>query len=391
LYRAVDCQGYAGAFATAVRNAGFDIVGKVEQRDKFGMRAWMSNADWLAPRLEGWYSGDVDEWPVFNDVTLVFGNPPCSAFSSLTVDPKFEAAGMAGVNARQNQCMWDLVEYGARLDAPIVAFESVRQAGIRGLPLMKALHQRLQDLSGKRYELTLVFLNALSVGGKQQRPRMFWIASRLGPVSVGQPADSYPSLAAAIQHLADLAVDEPDTSDSYTHNARYDRLRQMLEYTHWEQGEYSSTVYSRAVAAGMPSWTVGRTDMIKSQFQARRWRFDEPARVLTGYAMDEIMHPTKPRSFTYRETAVLSGLPDEYDLTAIATGGAAARMLFGKATPVESASYIANALAVHLEGDESAIRPELHIDGVWRVDVTNAWRTATMRHELEGQLALELA
>jgi site-specific DNA-cytosine methylase len=288
--------------------------------------------------------------------------------------------------------MWDLVEYGARLNAPIVAFESVRQAGIRGLPLMKALHRRLEELTGNTYELTLLFLNALSVGGMQQRPRMFWIASRLGPIAAAEPAASYPSLATSILHLADQAVDEPDTPNSYTHNARYTRLVGMLEWTHWAPGEYSSDVYARAVAAGMPPWTgPGRTDMIKSQFQARRWKLDEPARVLTGYAMDEILHPTEPRSFTYRETAALSGLPDEYDLRAIATGGAAARMLFGKATPVESAAYAADAIAAQLEGWDRPVQAERGDDGVWRIDVTNAWRRATMRHEIPGQLALELA
>jgi hypothetical protein len=42
------CQDYAGAFASAVVQEGFTIVGKVEQEDDFGMPAWMHNASFLA-------------------------------------------------------------------------------------------------------------------------------------------------------------------------------------------------------------------------------------------------------------------------------------------------------------------------------------------------------
>ena len=43
--KAVACQDYAGAFSCGARQEGFEIVGKFEQKDKFGMKAWLHNAD----------------------------------------------------------------------------------------------------------------------------------------------------------------------------------------------------------------------------------------------------------------------------------------------------------------------------------------------------------
>jgi site-specific DNA-cytosine methylase len=381
MHRAVDCQGYAGAFSVAVRNAGFDIIGKVEQPDQYGIGAWERNLEYLAPNCERIYAGPPDTWPFIPDVTLLFGNPPCSAFSNLMADPKFLERGQSGIGGVQNQCMWDLVEYGARLDAPIVAFESVRQAGIKGLPLMHALHDYLQERTGKDYTLTIVFLNALSVGGKQRRPRMFWIASRLGPIATPPTVDTYPSLATSILHLAELESEDPTSPNSYVRNKRFDRLRGLLDWTHWDPGEYASVVYARAIEAGMPEWKGGRADKIQSPYQARRWFLHKPSAVLTGGAMDEIMHPTRPRGFTYREVAELSGLPPEYDLSGIIEGGTTGRSLFGKATPVESASYVARAIWAHLEDDEMPIQPTEYESGRWRVDVTDAFKKASMIHD----------
>jgi len=186
----VACQDYIGHFSIAAQQCGVNIIGKVEREDAFGIPPWKANAEWLAPNLRFIRASNSLEWPLENvNAQVVYGNPPCSAFSQLMQDPKNFDRGTAGIGGRQNQCMFDLVEYGGRLFADVVAFESVRNAGIQGRRLMYTLHDRLEAITKFNYHLTLVFLNALSVGGYQNRARFFWVASKHGPVSFPTPAE----------------------------------------------------------------------------------------------------------------------------------------------------------------------------------------------------------
>lgn len=381
--RAIDCQGYAGAFSAAAVLEGYDIVGKLEQPDAFGMKVWMANRDRLAPNLEVSFAGPAKDWPIMRDITLLFGNPPCSAFSNLMADPKYVERGTSGIEGRQNQCMWDLVEYGARLDADIICFESVKQAGTKGLPLMHALHDRLEELTGQQYHLTMVFLNALSVGGSQNRTRFFWCASKYGPISMPNTAESWPALSDVIGDLVD-AYDGgvgPLNIYSDSRTKRTARLASLCDFG-WEPGMYSSEAYDRAVAAGMEPWTVGRSDMIKSPFQARRWRWDEPAGVLTGGCFEELVHPLRSRGFTYAEIARLSGFPEWFDITPIIAMSTAGRPLFGKATPVQSAKYVLEGIRRHLEGDDAPVWPTEFGMRRWMVDVMGAWRRVSRARQL---------
>lgn len=376
MINAVACQDYIGHFSVAAQQTGVNIIGKVEQKDAFGIPAWAGNREWMAPNVRFIHASDALMWPTEGvPADVVYGNPPCSAFSQLMQDPKNFDRGMAGIGGKQNQCMYDLVEYGARLNATVITFESVRNAGINGRRLMYTLHDRLEAITKHQYHLTLVFLNALSVGGYQNRPRFFWVASKHGPVSFPMPEFGAHWLSETIGHLIDQVSDDWRSPYSRAMTPRAKRLEALAAF-HWPEGMMSDQAFIAAKALGYTE-DVGRSDAIRSAYTARRWRWNEPGRVITGGFMDECVHPVAPRMFTHVEAATLMGMPAHYDLTPIALAKSKGRPWHGKSTPVQSARYIMQGITNHLENGTSELpmvpKPIESRLRTYVLDITDAW------------------
>lgn len=168
--RAIDVHGFGGGMTLGVVQAGWELEAKMSRSAGFGVYNTLANRHLLG---EGWdsHAGEPERWER-RDAELVFGNPPCSGFSTLS--PK----AFRGQDSKINDYMWELIEYAGRVAPATVAWESVQTTFRQGLPLMRRLHQRLQEVSGHRYHLTHVLHNNLSHGGVSMRKRYFWVASR---------------------------------------------------------------------------------------------------------------------------------------------------------------------------------------------------------------------
>lgn len=177
--RAVDVHGFGGGFTLAAVQAGFELAGKMSEAAGFGVYACLANRhllgyEWeslIGPAPANSPNTAPAAWDVLPDIDLVFGNPPCSGFSTLS--PK----EFRGVDSTINKCMWQLVDYATRVSPPVVIWESVQQTFRQGLTLMRMLHKHLEEKTGKTYYLTHVLHNNASVGGMSNRKRYFWVAS----------------------------------------------------------------------------------------------------------------------------------------------------------------------------------------------------------------------
>jgi site-specific DNA-cytosine methylase len=372
------CQDYAGAFASAVVQEGFTIVGKVEQEDDFGMPAWMHNASFLA-RGSGDFvhkSGDQASWPT-RRVSVVFGNPPCSGFSVLTRSAKWQEAGLSGVEARQNHCMYDLIDHAVRCAAEVVVFESVQAASTTGARLMQELHRRLEERTGKHWHLTSVLMNAMSVGGWPDRRRFFFVASRRGPVDMPAATGMSRPLSECIGDLVDAVDDDPISPFSLVKTPKALRHGKLAEF-HWPQGMPCSQAFEQAEKLGYTGPPPDRSDRILNQFTSARWKWDAPARVVTGGVMDTAVHPIMPRTFTHAEIGRMMGFPSNYDLTGITKMKGAGRALYGKGIPAQSGRWVMEGVRRHLlnMSMKSDIEPTpVGTSGfLWSVDVTSFWR-----------------
>jgi hypothetical protein len=154
----------------------------------------------------------------------------------------------------------------------------------------------------------------------------------------------------------------------------------------WNPGEQSGIAVDRAIedGIGFPEdwWTTRgtfvRTDAGTSLYAPRRWKYDEPARVLTGLGLEENVHPTRPRTFTHREAARIMGFPDEWSCTPYMERGHTGAKYWGKQLPVAPARWIATAAALTINGDlnEGHEYGELVGDRESVIDITARWKQA---------------
>jgi len=116
---------------------------------------------------------DWREWPAYDDVQLVYGNPRCTGFSCLTTNLG-EAAH--GPWAKQTADIHDLCSYAVSREVGVVVWESVQQAYSIGRPLLDWLRDELFAPAG--YRIAHVFVCAASFGNAQTRRRYFFVAYR---------------------------------------------------------------------------------------------------------------------------------------------------------------------------------------------------------------------
>lgn len=169
--RAVDVHGFAGGFTLGVVQAGFELQGKMSSEAGFGVYNTLANRHLLGHKWDSFVGAPKDWEPI--DADFVFGNPPCSGFSTLS------NKNFRGMDSPINRMMWELVRYAGRVAPPVVAWESVQGTFNQGLPLMRKLHDELEKVSGKQYTLYHVLHNNLSHGGVAMRKRYFWVASQI--------------------------------------------------------------------------------------------------------------------------------------------------------------------------------------------------------------------
>jgi DNA (cytosine-5)-methyltransferase 1 len=377
-YTFVDCLGFAGGFTLGMAQAGFELVGKRELPGGFGVPNCEANRALLGDR---WRTeiGAGETWSRV-DADVVAGNPPCSGFSVMT-DKRWR-----GVDAKINACMWSFSNYVASVRPQIAIMESVRVAYTTGRPLMQQLRDNVEAKTGLRYDLWHVFQNAVDLGGAAERPRYFMVMSQL-PFGVEYPRVHRPVLRDVIEDLEGLdltwelqpyrrpptwwskqARSDTGVVDGHTtSNSPY--VQRAIELLHangdWPQGVAIAKVYRQyyektgtlpPLSLGQlprlleKDWFMGFTTMV-------RWRENRPARVITGAALQSVLHPWLPRTITNREAARIMGFPDDWRI--IPLRGNAVQPTWGKGITVQCGKWIGDWARHALDGEPGSVTGEL--------------------------------
>lgn len=381
--RAIDVQGFAGGMTLGVTRAGFELVGKRELPGGFGVPGVLANQHLLVgDRVLEYQEGDWDEWEP-DDVELVFGNPPCSAFSQLTSDPR-----LRGPDSPINECMRALMDYAARCAPPVIIMESVQAAYKKGHALMLALRERVEARTGTRYDAHHVLHQVAWLGGPTKRRRYFLVLVREGlpfgtEIDVGWVGNEL-TLRDAIGDLEDLNEltmaaqpynEAADVSAFAAPRRRADglvdghadvnpgkRLRHALELG-MQPGDRDYDTFMRAYKAGvslderLPEGIMGplrRGAHGAGRHYSRRARYDHPSLVVDGSHSQNTVHPAVDRTLTQREVYRIQGFPDDWRLENFR-----AREVVpwpGKGVTVFAGDWIARLARRALEGDAPLFR-----------------------------------
>jgi len=410
--RVVDVHGFGGGFTAGAVRAGFQLVGKREGPGGFGTSLFEANRALLGDQWQA-QACPAKEWePVQADV--VIGTPPCTAFSNMS-------AGFSsrGIEAAINHCMWDLIDYAARVKPGVVVMESVAGAYTKGLPLMEALRLRLCEKSGLLYKATHVLQNNLSVGGCTNRKRYFLVLSQV-PFGVESASLHWlPTVGDAISDLSDLQLSwgeqhldaaptwwsasmrtREDVVDGHqTPRSNHgDRLMDLVvppDGVTWEPGDRVADVLKRYHAKNQclpSSWRyqfkgqrdktlppITREEQLVTRGldpggfgQTRYWPWDQPGSVINGAGPHMIWHPSN-RIATHREVARLMGFPDEWRVGS-AQEDKQLHMFWGKGTSVHPAWWVLTWVRESLLGHPGERVGEELPDGSRLVDVSGDWR-----------------
>lgn len=371
--------------------AGFELVHKVEQKGGFGMPNCLENRDVLG---HNWTAqvGDYALWePKSTD--LVVGNPPCSGFSVMT-DKRHR-----GMDAKVNACMWAFTNYAARMKPIIAIFESVRPAYSNGRSLMQALRHDLEERTGLKYGLYHVMHDAVELGGAAVRRRYFWVASQV-PFGVEYPmvkAPLLPDVIGDIENLPQTWNAQPyrqpaswwsetsrgDSSSVDGHTTRtgvaHRRALDLLELAEciddgWPQGwpiaKLAQHIWDKHEC--LPdSWQhmipkLEKTNFHMGYISVTRWDNSRAARVITGSAMDLVLHPTQPRFISHREVARIMGFPDAWKIFPLRNQGNL-KMTWGKGITTQCGKWIGLQSSAALDGEPGSNSGKLVGEREWLI------------------------
>lgn len=392
MYRAIDCQGFAGGFTLGMVQAGFTLVGKREMKGGFGVANCEVNRALLG---SGWRSEAVDptQWSVV-DADVVFGNPPCSGFSVMS------AKEFRGADSKINHCMWAFTEYAARVRPQIAVFESVQNAYTSegGHALMRALRADLEARTGLSYDLYHVRHNAVAVGGAAIRRRYFWLATQI-PFGVERTRVRAPVLNEVIGDLANLAptwqaqpyrMPASWWSDSRRSasgsvdghsglsNPLTRRMSDLMSGVAWDPGMCIADVAKRywETHGRLPdSWKHVEEKIVKNDFfmgftTPVRWRGDAYGRVVTGGGLHNIVHPTLDRTVTHREVARILGFPDDWRILPL-RGVSGLNMTWGKGITVDCGRWVGGWIKHALDGEPGSYVGKPVGEREFDIDCTN--------------------
>ena len=394
-HTAMDVQGFAGGFSMGMVQAGFELVGKAEMKGAFGAANMEANRHLLGHKWD-LQVGSQETWEN-RGAEVAFGNPPCSAFSALS------HKDFRGMDSPVSHCMWAMAQYAARAMPYIVTFESVQQAFNQGLPMMRDIRTWLEYETGTQWELYHVLQNNASVGGCSIRKRYFWLASRI-PFGIELPeVDRVPTLEDALGDLLGLAQtwerqpyrrapswwaqqlrDPSGAVDGHIgRNAAPDTLRalQLLEGTHWDEGEIVSQVarrYYEKYGELPPLWNgssdrLVAKDWMMGYHQPSRWRWHKMARVVTGAGLHKVLHPVENRFVTHREVARIQGFPDTWRILPL-RGAPGLSATWGKGIPVQAGRWLGEWISKALDGEPGLVTGKDMGEREHVIDVTNIYR-----------------
>jgi len=170
--RAVGTYIYAGGFSLGVKEHA-NVLAHMEDPKPYGEEVIGLNRAGVWGKMPVHpLPLDGSLWPEYDNLDLVFGNPPCALFSnnnqksfikdSWKEDPRLD-------------CWHNIMKYISKTEPKVFAWETVPQAYTKAPELIKQVHEWATSIG---YGVTLFFHNAAFFGSCQNRRRLLIMGSK---------------------------------------------------------------------------------------------------------------------------------------------------------------------------------------------------------------------
>lgn len=302
----VDLFAGCGGGSIGFQAAGFAVAGAVEI-DPQASAGFKANTG-FAPLVTDVRDVDADLLCVPDELTLLFGCPPCQSFTELRRGDTHRTASDDVRDTLPTQYLRLVAELRPRH----LAFENVPgMATGRG----KLQFRRLVDgLARLGYSLVWDVVDAAEFGIPQHRRRLLLVASRVTEPVLPVPTHTcvdrdgrpgFNTVRGAIGHLAALRAGEEDAQDSLHRARRHsDLVVRRLD-----------AIPEGGARADLPAELQLRCHQGHDghfDIYGRMW-WDRPAPTLTSGCTNpsrgRFSHPEQSRGLTVREAALLQGFP----------------------------------------------------------------------------------
>lgn len=390
----IDCNGLAGFMSLGFVNSGMEMLARTGTLN-FGNPVAEVNRHHLGNSWNSSFSDDPSDWPDM-EADIVLGCPPCSGWSL------WSGPANRGPDAKAHEHTRAFMRYAARIKPKMIVFECVQQAYTQGRPMMNQYRQMVEDLSGKQYDLYHVKHNNLQVGGFSYRMRYFWVAVEKG-MPFGAHAETPSEMPRMIDVIGDLEHceitwdrqvysndgskyvadlrNQDGTVDGHMNktNLESQRIQEIFDIIGndgWKPMKQMNEALKLAVEMNgghfPQSWSnkedkIRANDFYMGFSLPARWDAESFCHVLTGSALDHVVHPTQPRRITHREAARIQGLPDDWEIVA-AKDYTPQSATWGKAVAVQAANWIGEACSAALDGQPNGPQGELIGDREYLLD-----------------------
>jgi site-specific DNA-cytosine methylase len=401
----IDCNGLAGFMSYGFVNAGMEMTLRTGTLN-FGNPVAELNRHHLGNSWSAFFSNDEEDWPVL-EADVVMGCPPCSGWSV------WSGPANRGPDAAAHEHTRAFMRYAAKVKPKMVVFECVQQAYTQGRETMVKYRDMLETLSGKKYDLYHVKMNNLQVGGFSYRSRYFWTAVEQGMPFGAEaiaPAEM-PTMMDVIGDLEHCAIQWESQKYSgkgskYVKDLRNQsgvvnghmakqtmgatRIKEIFDIL-GADGWPQQTPINKALRAAVDknggnfpqNWLSLQEKILEKDYymgfsMPGRWSANSWCHVLTGGALDHVIHPTQPRLITHREAARIQGLPDSWEFVE-AKGYSALSATWGKAVAAQAAKWIGDTAVAALNGEPSGPQGELIGDREWLVNTDKGFSRQVVR------------
>ena len=390
----IDCNGLAGFMSLGFVQAGMEMSSRTGTLN-FGNPVAEVNRHHLGNKWSSFFSDDPNEWPV-KKADVVVGCPPCSGWSV------WSGPANRGPDSAAHEHTRAFMKYAGRVAPKVIVFECVQQAYTQGRDVMNKYRLMVEEISGKKYDLYHVKQNNLQLGGFSYRPRYFWVAVRKGLKFGAQVVEPkvFPKIMDIIGDLAKL----PQQWEAQPYIEKHSKFTKSLRSQNGKVNGHigKNTIHAQRIQEvfdiigndGWPGngdlggaikkavelndgkfpqrWVDISARVLRKEYklgfsQPYRWKEDHWCNVLTGSALDHVVHPTEPRLLTHRECARMQGLPDSWDIEG-AKDYSAMQAVWGKAVPVHAAKWLGDAVVASLSGEPNGPQGELIGDREWVID-----------------------
>lgn len=317
---------FAGSFTLGIIQSGWEVVAVYEN---LGLGLETARKNFSFPIIY-----PKEKWHEYQpkNISLVYGNPPCSAFSRMGLN--------RGVSDPINSCMVECADLASFLDTDIFIMESVPGLWSAGQEIISKLNKIFNN-----FQHIYLFSDSVLHGSPQIRPRFHYIASRFDFKLASFNPEIVPTIRDAIWDLRLIPEGEFPNHASAKISGQLDNIIEFIPPGITAADIWRSCESIRDERYGQP---FGPT---------RRGAWDAPGPTITGGPT--IIHPDYRRFITVREAARIFGYPDNYTFEGNTTNGYAQ---IGKAVTVQMGKFLGRCARETMIAEEEPTQKEKFID-----------------------------